>query len=128
MSHFNLIALTAPSSSKDGLTHAVLQSVFNQGEATQNDRARMQSDERGGGWMEAFINEVGSRDWTLKREKVTEQTLGRAKRFLEEALTWLVDDKHVKAVTVEVFKVSATTIGRTVTLTLIDDSKFEVPL
>ncbi|AAW86518.1 phage protein [Aliivibrio fischeri ES114] len=126
MSHFNLNALTAPMNTKEGLTHAVLQSVLNHSESTANDRARMDSAERGGCWSDEFVHGVGSRDWTLKREKLTEQTAGRAKRFYEEALAWLVNENHVKTVTVNVVKLSATKLGRTVILTLNDGSKIEV--
>ena len=78
MSHFTLNALTAPMTSIEGLTHAVLQSVLNHAESTQNDRARMENSERGGCWSDEFVHGVGSRDWTLKREKLTEQTMTRA--------------------------------------------------
>lgn len=126
MNHFNLNAITAPISTKEGLTHAVLQSVLNHSESTENDRARMGNTERGGCWSNEFINGVGSRDWTLKREKMTNQNIGRAKRFYEEALAWLVDEQHVQAVSVYVFKLAPTQLGRTVTLTLNDGAKLEV--
>ncbi|WP_375322748.1 phage GP46 family protein [Aliivibrio logei] len=128
MSYFTLNALTAPMTSIEGLTHAVLQSVLNHAESTQNDRARMENSERGGCWSDEFVHGVGSRDWTLKREKLTEQTMIRAKRFYEEALAWLVDEMHVKAVTVEVFKLTPKQLGRRVTLTLNDGANLEVPL
>lgn len=128
MSHFNLHALIAPMTDIEGLTHAVLQSVLNHAESTQNDRARMENSERGGCWSDEFVHGVGSRDWTLKREKLTEQTMIRAKRFYEEALAWLVDEMHVKAVTVEVFKLTPKQLGRRVTLTLNDGANLEVPL
>ena len=128
MSYFNLSALTAPMTTAEGLTHAVRQSVLNHGLSTANDCARMGSAERGGCWSDEFIMGTGSRDWTLKREKVTAQTIGLAKRFYEEALAWLVHDKHVKTITVDVFKLTPTTLGRNVVLTLNDDAKVEVTL
>lgn len=128
MSHFNLNALTAPMTGIEGLTHAVLQSVLNHAESTQNDRARMVSDERGGCWSDEFVHGVGSRDWTLKREKLTEQTMTRAKRFYEDSLAWLVEETHVKAVTVEVFKLSPQKLGRRVIVMLNDGATMEVPL
>ena len=128
MSHFTLNALTAPMTSIEGLTHAVLQSVLNHAESTQNDRARMENSERGGCWSDEFVHGVGSRDWTLKREKLTEQTMTRAKRFYEETLAWLVDESYLKAVTVEVFTLSPKQLGRRVILTLNDGVNVEVPL
>ncbi|OCH17004.1 phage GP46 family protein [Aliivibrio logei] len=128
MSHFNLSALTAPLTSVDGLTHAVLQSVLNHSESTQNDRARMENDERGGCWSDEFIRGVGSRDWTLIREKSTQQTLIRTQRFYEDALAWLVNDGYVNAVNVNATRLSPTTIGRKVTITTKDGSTLEVPL
>ncbi len=128
MSHFNLHALTAPMTDIEGLTHAVLQSVLNHAKSTQNDRARMLSDELGGCWSDEFVHGVGSRDWTLKREKLTEQTRLRAKRFYEEALAWLVEEMHIKAVTVDVFLLSPKKLSRRVILTLNDGANVEVPL
>ncbi|WP_063658543.1 phage GP46 family protein [Aliivibrio fischeri] len=128
MSYFNLHALTAPINTKEGLTHAVLQSVFNHAKSTQNDRARMQNDELGGCWSDEFVHGVGSRDWTLKREKLTEQTRLRAKRFYEDALEWLVKDSHIKTVNIDVFILSPKKLGRRVTLTLNDDTTVEIPL
>ncbi|MUK63265.1 hypothetical protein GNP81_10240 [Aliivibrio fischeri] len=126
MTYFNLNAITAPINTKEGLTHAVLQSVLNHAEATKNDRARMENRERGGCWNDEFIRSIGSRDWTLKREKMTEQTIGRVKRFYEEALAWLADEKHVQSVTVEVKKIGSSKLSRNVILTLNDGAKLKV--
>lgn len=128
MSHFNLNALTAPLTSIDGLTHAVLQSVLNHAPSTQNDRARMKSDERGGCWNEDYVRAIGSRDWTLVREKKTPQNLVRARRFYEDALAWLVDESHVRSVRVEVVALTSTTIGREVIITTNDNELLKVPL
>ncbi|EDL52606.1 phage protein [Vibrio mediterranei AK1] len=128
MNHFSLTALTAPINSKDGLTHAVLQSVYNYAESTQNDRARMASNERGGTWSKELIEIVGSRDWTLKRAKLTDETLSLAKRFYEEALAWLINEGHAKAVEVSVWREKPNQMGRNVMITLADGSAFDVPL
>lgn len=128
MSHFNLNALTVPMTDIEGITHAVLQSVLNHADSTQNDRARMENNERGGCWSDEFVHGVGSRDWTLKREKLTEQTRLRAQRFYEDALAWLVDEAHINAVTVEVFTLSPTVLGRRVIVTLNDGTTVRIPL
>lgn len=128
MNHFNLNAITAPISSKEGMTHAVLQSIYNQGQSTQNDRARMDNTERGGSWNQELLEIVGSRDWTLKREKLTEQTLSLAKRFYQESLQWLVNDNYASDVAVTVWQAAPNQMGRKVVITLVDGEKFEVPL
>ncbi len=128
MSHFNLNALTAPLTSVDGLTHAVLQSVLNHSASTQNDRARMKSDERGGCWNDAHVRAIGSRDWTLAREKNTPQTLIRTQRFYEDALAWLVNDGHARSVRVDAVALTSTTIGRKVTIITNDGELLKVPL
>ncbi len=128
MNNFNLNALTAPISTKEGMTHAVLQSIHNHGESTQNDRARIGKNERGGNWSDELIAMVGSRDWTLKREKVTQQTLSLAKRFYQESLQWLVIEGHAKSVEVTVWEEKPNQMGRNVMITLADGDKFEVPL
>lgn len=128
MNHFNLNALTAPLTSVDGLTHAVLQSVLNHSTSTQNDRARMKNDERGGCWNEDYVRAIGSRDWTLAREKNTPQTLIRTQRFYEDALAWLVDDDHVRSVRVDAVALTSTTIGRKVIIITNDGELLKVPL
>ncbi|MCY9805336.1 phage GP46 family protein [Vibrio scophthalmi] len=128
MKHFNLNALTAPTSTKEGMKHAVLQSIYNHGESTQNDRSRMSKNERGGTWSNDLLSIVGSRDWTLQREKLTEQTLSLAKRFIEEALSWLIKQGYAKAIEVFVWEEKPNQMGRSVIITLVDGEKFKVPL
>lgn len=128
MNHFQLSALTEPIDSKEGMAHAVRQSIYNYAESTQNDRARMESNQRGGSWSNELIEIVGSRDWTLKRAKLTDETLRLAKRFYREALTWLVEQGHAKAVEVTVWREKPNQMGRNVMITLADGSTFEVPL
>ncbi|WED29885.1 phage GP46 family protein [Vibrio sp. DW001] len=128
MSYFSLNALTAPITSSEGMTHAIQQSIHNHGESTQNDRARMERNERGGHWSDELLSMVGSRDWTLRREKITEQTLSLAKRFYDDALSWLITDGHASAVVVSVWEDGPNQMGRNVTITLVDGTKFEVPL
>ncbi|MEI6896252.1 MAG: phage GP46 family protein [Psychromonas sp.] len=128
MIYFNFDALTAPLDTEAGLTHAVLQSVLNHADSTKNDRARMENDDLGGCWSDEFVEGVGSRDWTLQREKLTEQTLLSASRFYEEALQWLIDESVVKALSVSASKLSTNTLTRTVILTLNDDSTFELEI
>ncbi|WP_295898966.1 phage GP46 family protein [uncultured Vibrio sp.] len=128
MSHFSLNAITEPITSQEGMTHAVLQSIYNYSESTQNDRARMDSTERGGTWSNELVTIVGSRDWTLKRAKLTDETLSLAKGFYEEALAWLITDGHAKSIDVYVWREKPTQMGRNIMITLADGSSFKVPL
>lgn len=128
MNHFNLTSLTAPITSKLGMEHAVLQSIHNYAESTQNDRARMENDERGGTWSNELLSIVGSRDWTLKREKVTAQTISLAKRFYQDALQWLIDDGYATRIEVTTWEEAPNVMGRNVMITLTDGTKFEVEL
>lgn len=128
MNHFKLTALTSPLTTQEGITHAVLQSIYNHAESTKNDQVRMGVIKRGGCWSQTLLYIVGSRDWTISREKLTPQTLSMAKRFYEESLAWLVSNGHAKSVKVSVWKEKPNQIGRDVEITLLDDSKFKVPL
>ncbi|EKO3969604.1 hypothetical protein EF707_10170 [Vibrio fluvialis] len=128
MNYFRLNAVTAPMHSEEGMTHAVWQSIYNHSESTQNDRARMAEDERGGNWSDELLTIVGSRDWTLHRDKLTPQTLVMAKRFYEDALAWLITDGHAKAVAVSVWEAKPNQMGRDVIITLTDDTTFKVTL
>lgn len=128
MSHFNLSALTEPLSSQVGLTHAVLQSLYNHAESTQNDRARMGHHTRGGHWSHEWIKPVGSRDWTLKRAKLTDETVRLTQRFSQEALIWLTEQDHVETVEVKAWKDRPNQVGRTITIMLTDGSVLDIPL
>lgn len=128
MNHFTLSAITSPIATKDGMKHAILQSIHNHGEATQNDRARMEKNDRGGSWSNEFLSMVGSRDWTLRRDKLTPQTLSLAKRFYEEALAWLVSEGYAKSIVVRVWESKPTVMSRVAIVTLIDGTQFEVEL
>lgn len=128
MSHFKLNAITEPIDSKEGLTHAVLQSIYNYAESTKNDRVRMGSNQRGGTWSNELIGIVGSRDWTLRRVKLTDETLRLAKHFYEEALSWLIQQGYARTIEVSVWREKPNQMGRNVMITLTNGSTFDIPL
>lgn len=68
--YFSLNALVEPMTTLEAVKHAALQSLLNHGPSTANDRARMENADRGGCWHDVFIRGVGSRSWTLEREKI----------------------------------------------------------
>ena len=84
----------------DDLESAVIISLFTW--------ARASSDEvpEGGvryGWFGDKIDpdnndSTGSKLYLLKREKITEQTLMRAREYIEQSLKWLIDDGVASAV------------------------------
>lgn len=99
MSQFNLEAVTENINSEKGLEHAVFQSLLNFGKAQANDPLEKGANKQGW-WASEYTKETGCRDWTLAREKQTEETLTRAKIHTEKALEWLLNDKIVKKIIV----------------------------
>ncbi|WP_022940105.1 phage GP46 family protein [Psychromonas hadalis] len=124
MSHFQLSALTEPVSSENGLKHAVLQSLLNWEKAQNNDPLDEDQDKQGW-WASEFVQAVGCRDWTLARAKQTPDTLNRAKRYTEQALQWLIDEKVATQIDVNVsFK--GDRLNRVIEFTLVDNKKYQV--
>lgn len=76
------------------LQRAVLISLFTWRRAQPGDVAA--GEIRQGWWGDSFTSvagdRIGSRLWLLQREKITQQTLLRAKEYASEALAWLVED------------------------------------
>lgn len=80
----------------DGLTTAILISLFSDRRALADDALPGASGDRRGWWADAYPqlegDRIGSRLWLLSREKELPETLRRAKAYAEEALAWLVAD------------------------------------
>ena len=90
----------------DLLETAVLISLFTRQRAREDDvLPDSRSGNREGWWADAYSeiedNNIGSRLWFLSREKLTTNTLNRAKTYSAEALQWLIDDGIADAVDVE---------------------------
>lgn len=70
---------------------------------------------RMGWWGDSFPpvdnDRIGSRLWLLSREKLTAQTVLRAKEYAEEALRWLTEDGVAARVEVEAERIGLTTLG-----------------
>ena len=76
---------------EQGLQTSVLISLFSD---------QRSSGERGW-WGDVFFNRpIGSKVWTLRREKKNSKALLQIKSFCEEALSWLVEDGIAQAVVV----------------------------
>ena len=76
------------------LYRAVIISLFTWRRARPDDE--LPADERMGWWGDTFPkvqhDRIGSRLWLLTREKITSATPLKAKEYIEEALTWLLED------------------------------------
>jgi len=86
----------------DSLKTAVIISLFTDRRVTVDELPDGERDRRGW-WADALNDDqdlIGSKLWTLKREKITQDVLDRAKKYCEEALQWLIDDQIAQGVTV----------------------------
>lgn len=97
--------LVGPGLAEDeGLTTAVVLSLFSDARAQAGDVLPDGGTDRRGWWGDAFADEpgdrFGSRLWLLHREKQLAQVLPRAKQYAEEALRWLVEDGIASSVAV----------------------------
>lgn len=79
----------------EGLETAVLLSLFTDQRVTVEELPTFETDQRG--WWGDLLSDItddkiGSKLWTLKREKTTTETLQRFIDFTREALQWMIDD------------------------------------
>lgn len=124
MSLFNLDAVTQPLKSKEGLEHAVLQSLLNWGKAKVNDGIEDGQDKQGW-WGNEFKPHVNCRDWTLARAKQTPDTLTKVIRFTEQSLAWLIADKIAKKIDIAA-SFEGMKLVRIINITLVDNTKYQV--
>lgn len=94
--------------SDDGLTTAVLISLFTDARAKDDDElpsALISEDfpDRRGCWMDSTSgranDSIGSRLWLLERSKVTTENLRRAEQYAREALQWMIDEGLASTIT-----------------------------
>ena len=94
----------------EGLTTAVLISVYTDKRAKEDDNLDDRNDLRG--WWgdevsEIEGDEIGSKLWLLDRASTTKETLSRAKTYLEDCVTWMVEDGVAAKVEAETFRLNA---------------------
>jgi len=83
------------------LETACLVSLFTDRLATPDFVPTDGSSDRRGWWADPYNDQpLGSNLWQLERAKKTRDTLGLARRYAEQALTWLVDDGVAKQIAV----------------------------
>jgi phage gp46-like protein len=94
--------------SDQGITSAVIVSLFTDGQATPDDiLPDFNSADRRGWWGDLAAPEVendriGSLLWLLERSKTVPSVLVEAERYCEEALQWFITDGVVSSVVVDV--------------------------
>lgn len=85
----------------DPLVRAAVISLFTWRRANRDDKV---DGARWGWWGDGLDDQpndrIGSRLWLLAREKLTQQTLNRAREYAEEALQWFLDDRVATRITV----------------------------
>lgn len=86
----------------DELVQATLISLFSWRKSNDDDGVNIPN--RQGWWGDTFASEtndrIGSRLWLLRREKLTDDVVTRAREYAEESLQWMIDDALVSAVNV----------------------------
>jgi phage gp46-like protein len=80
-----------------GLETAVIISLFTDRRANEDDvLPDLNNTDRRGWWGDLVSqignDQIGSKLWLLKREKTTPTTIIKAKKYVEEALQWMIDD------------------------------------
>lgn len=86
----------------DELVQATLISLFSWRKSHDDDGVDIPN--RQGWWGDTFASEtndrIGSRLWLLRREKLTDDVVARAREYAEESLQWMIDDALASAVNV----------------------------
>lgn len=85
----------------EGLTSAVLVSLFSDGRREPDPLLPVAAQDLRGWWGEQDGDPFGSLLWTLAREKLTPETVARARDLARDALAWLVSNEIARAVDVE---------------------------
>ena len=84
------------------LARAVVISLFSDKRATEDEVP--DGGGRRGWWGDTYADnkgdQIGSKLWLLQREKLTNETIMKAKEYTEEALQWLITDRVVKRIDV----------------------------
>jgi phage gp46-like protein len=95
---------TSPDARLNWLQNAVLISLFTDARCEADELPQGETDQRGY-WGDLDLPEgesLGSKLWLLRREKITQNTLNRARDYATDALQWLIENDHLQGVKVEV--------------------------
>lgn len=93
----------------DGLDAAVLISLFtHRRAAATDDLPDGPGSDRQGWWGDTYSqndgHKIGSRLWLLNRATLSDETVNRAKSYIEEALQWMIDDGLAATIEVDTFR------------------------
>ncbi len=111
----------------DDLTTSVLVSLFTWRRAEEGDILPHWASSKMGWWGDQVNpiadDQIGSKLWLISREKITPQTMQRAKQYAEEALQWMIEDRIAKSVNVEVEQTDINSLALTVIIVTANDEK-----
>lgn len=98
----------------DELESAIIISIFTDRRANDDDDLLQDADPRG--WFGDSFNpnrndKIGSRLWLLRRAKMTDDTIAKAREYVIEALRWLVDDNVASSINVETSRYNMSTLA-----------------
>ena len=87
-----------------GLETAVVISLFTDKRVTEEQLPAFQTDRKG--WWGDMIpvtenDQIGSRLWTLSREKILNETLRKHEDFCREALEWMIEDGVASSISID---------------------------
>ncbi|MDD2053841.1 phage GP46 family protein [Pseudomonas putida] len=115
---------------KAALTRAVQISLFTWRRANVDDV--LDDDQRFGWWGDSFPSvaddRIGSRLWLLRRVKLTTQTQLDAEFYAREALQWLIDDGHIRAVDIQTERLDDQRLNLRIYLALADGERLDINL
>lgn len=89
------------------------------------------SADRRGHWGDMFLDgqgaqSLGSLLWTLRRAKLTQATVNRARDIATDALVWLLATPYVRAIDVTAERLDNQTLALAAAITLPDNSRIDV--
>lgn len=112
-------------STDEGLQTAVTVSLFTDARVDKEELPEGETDQRG--WWGDALNDdndkIGSKLWTLERQKITTQVLEDFKQFSEESLQWLIDDQIAASINVVVERVDNFSISVVIEITRPQDER-----
>lgn len=107
----------------NSLATAVLISLFSDGRAREDDPIPDGTGDRRGWWPDAWAEDgMGSRLWTLSREKITPDLAPRIEEIARQALQWLIRDGLVRRLDITTERLERDRIGLHVGLELTGES------
>ena len=85
---------------EEGLTTAVLISLFTDARADDDDEIDDKNDKRGWWGDLESPSPIGSKLWQFERSKTTQTVIEQFKKAIEDCLQWMIDDDVAKKINV----------------------------